>query len=47
MEDEYHSLLANGMWELTTVPKSRKAVGCKWVSQHRIEYFPTMFQILL
>jgi hypothetical protein len=31
MEDEYHSLLANGMWELTTLPKSRKVVGCKWV----------------
>jgi hypothetical protein len=22
MEDEYHSLLANGTWELTTLPKS-------------------------
>jgi hypothetical protein len=31
MEDEYHSLLANGTWELTTLPKSRKAVECKWV----------------
>lgn len=31
MEDEYHSLLTNGTWELTTLPKSRKAVGCKWV----------------
>jgi hypothetical protein len=31
MEDEYHSLLANGTWELTTLPKSCKAVGCKWV----------------
>jgi hypothetical protein len=31
MEDEYHSLLANGTWELTTLPKSRKTVGCKWV----------------
>ena len=31
MEDEYHSLLANGTWELTTLPKGRKAVGCKWV----------------
>ena len=31
MEDEYHSLLANGTWELTTLPKDRKAVGCKWV----------------
>ena len=31
MEDEYHSLLANGTWELTTLPKGCKAVGCKWV----------------
>jgi hypothetical protein len=31
MEDKYHSHLANGTWELTTLPKSRKAVGCKWV----------------
>ena len=31
MEDEYHSLLANGTWELTSLPKDRKAVGCKWV----------------
>ena len=31
MEDEYHSLLANGTWELTILPKDRKAVGCKWV----------------
>src|SRR5579875_1494527 len=31
MEDEYHSLLANGTWELTTLPKDRKAVGSKWV----------------
>ena len=31
MEDEYHSLLANGTWELITLPKDRKAVGCKWV----------------
>ena len=31
MEDECHSLLANDTWELTTLPKDRKAVGCKWV----------------
>ena len=31
IEDEYHSLLANGTWELTTLPKGCKAVGCKWV----------------
>ena len=31
MDDEYHSLLANGTWELTTLPKGHKAVGCKWI----------------
>jgi hypothetical protein len=25
MENEYHSLLANGIWEWTTFSKSRKA----------------------
>jgi hypothetical protein len=29
MENENHSLLANGTWDLTTLPKSRKGVGCK------------------
>ena len=31
MEEEYNSLHANGTWELTPLPPSRKAVGSKWV----------------
>ena len=28
---EIDSLLENGTWELTTLPKGRKAIGCRWV----------------
>jgi hypothetical protein len=31
MQEEYGSLMANGTWELVTLPKDRKSVGCKWV----------------
>ena len=31
MQEEYESLIANGTWELTPLPKGRKAVKCKWV----------------
>ena len=31
MDEEYNSLLANGTWELTPLPKQRKSVSCKWV----------------
>ncbi len=31
MQEEYGSLMANGMWELVPLPKYRKSVGCKWV----------------
>jgi hypothetical protein len=31
MLEEYDSLIANGTWELTTLPKGRSPVGCKWV----------------
>jgi hypothetical protein len=31
MQEEYDSLMANGTWELTPLPKGRKSVGCKWV----------------
>ena len=31
MQKEYASLMGNGMWELTNLPKERKSVGCKWV----------------
>ena len=28
---EYDSLMANGTWELTPLPKNRQSVGCKWL----------------
>jgi hypothetical protein len=31
MQEEYDSLMANGMWELSTLPEGRKSIGCKWV----------------
>jgi len=31
MREEYESLMANGTWELSVLPKGRKSVGCKWV----------------
>ena len=31
MQEEFESLIANGTWELTPLPKGRKAVKCKWV----------------
>ena len=31
MQEEYDSLMANGTWELTPLPKNCQSVGCKWV----------------
>jgi hypothetical protein len=31
MQEEYDSLVANGTWELSTLPEGRRSVGCKWV----------------
>jgi hypothetical protein len=31
IQEEYDSLMANGTWELNTLPEGRKSVGCKWV----------------
>ena len=30
-DSEYSSLIENKTWELVKLPKSRKAIGCKWV----------------
>eukprot|EP00253_Pinus_taeda_P008546 PITA_08546 len=38
MNEEYHSLLANGTWDLVPLPKGRKLVRCKWV--YRTKYGP-------
>ena len=31
MRDELKNLTNQGTWEVTTLPKGRKAVGCKWI----------------
>ena len=31
MGEEYKSLMANGTWELTPIPKNRTPIDCKWV----------------
>lgn len=36
MQDDYNSLMKNGKWELTTLPKGKDMVGCKWT--YRIKF---------
>jgi hypothetical protein len=31
MNEEYHSLMANNIWDPIPLPKGRKLVKCKWV----------------
>jgi len=31
MVEEMNSLYKNDTWELTELPKGKKAIGCKWV----------------
>ena len=31
MEDEMKSMKINGVWNLETIPKGAKTIGCKWV----------------
>ena len=31
MEDEMKSMKTNGVWDLETISKEAKTVGCKWV----------------
>ena len=36
MEDEIRSMSSNRVWDLETIPKGAKTVGCKWV--YKIKY---------
>ena len=36
VDSELNSLLKNHVWELTKLPKGRKAIGCKWVFKRKI-----------
>jgi ATP-binding cassette subfamily B (MDR/TAP) protein 1 len=38
MKDEMNSLLKNKTWELTTLPKGKKALQNKWVYRVKIEH---------
>ncbi|XP_078437652.1 uncharacterized protein LOC144708275 [Wolffia australiana] len=31
MDDEMYALMKNDTWEITSLPKGKKAVGCRWV----------------
>jgi hypothetical protein len=31
MEDEMESMNANKVWDLETIPRGSKTIGCKWV----------------
>jgi hypothetical protein len=31
MQEEYDSLITNNTWELTELPRDRKAIKCKWI----------------
>ena len=31
IQEEHNSLMGNGMWELTMVPKDCKSINCKWI----------------
>ena len=31
MQDEMRSMNTNGVWDIETIPKGAKTVGCKWV----------------
>ena len=37
MEDEMKSMKTNGIWDLETIPKGAKIVGCKWVYKTKLD----------
>ena len=36
MNDEYHALLSNKTWTLTTLPSGASLVGCKWIFKTKL-----------
>ena len=38
MEDEMKSMKTNGVWDLETIPKGAKIVGCKWIYKTKHDF---------
>jgi len=36
MNDEYHALLSNKTWTLTTLPPAASFIGCKWIFKTKL-----------
>ena len=39
MQEEYESLIDNGTWDFTPIPKGRNPIGCKWVFRAKRDVF--------
>lgn len=37
MHKELEALASNHTWEVTTIPKGKKAIGCKWVFKVKLK----------
>ncbi len=46
MDEQMVALNANATWELVTLPKDKKAIGCKWVYniKHNVDGFENMYK---
>ncbi len=49
MDEEMATLDANATWELVTLPKDKKAIGCKWVYKvkHNVDGFVSRYKARL
>jgi hypothetical protein len=49
MDEEMAALHANAIWELVTLPKDKKTIGCKWVYKvkHNADGFVSKYKARL